>query len=172
MLLRAIQPENPSDVAFLGQMLVEAVNWSPDRPRLALKDVLAEPHHNRYVHGWGRRGDGGVIAEESGERIGACWYRLFPADDPGYGFVDDRTPELGIAVVAEHRRRGVGRALLGAALSDAASEGFAAISLSVEPDNPSRLLYAQFGFVQVGMVEGSWTMRAELLQQPKIRASP
>jgi ribosomal-protein-alanine N-acetyltransferase len=75
-------------------------------------------------------------------------------------------------VVADRRRRGVGRALVGAALSDAASEGFAAISLSVEPDNPSRLLYAQFGFVQVGMVEGSWTMRAELLQQPTRRASP
>jgi len=172
MLLRAIQPENPSDVTFLGQMLVEAVNWSPDRSRLALNDVLAEPHHNRYVHGWGRRGDGGVIAEEAGGRVGACWYRLFPADEPGYGFVDKATPELGIAVVADRRRRGVGRALLGAALSDAASAGFAAISLSVEPDNPSRLLYAQFSFVQVGMVEGSWTMRAELLQQPKRRASP
>ena len=172
MLLRAIQPENPSDVAFLGQMLVEAVNWRPDRRRLTLEDVLADPHLARYVHGWGRRGDGGVIAEEAGGRVGACWYRLFPADEPGYGFVDERTPELGIAVVADRRRRGVGRALLGAALSDAASEGFAAISLSVEPDNPSRLLYAQFGFVQVGMVEGSWTMRAELLQQPKRRASP
>jgi len=153
MLLRAIQPESRHDVAFLGQ-------------------VLADPHLARYVRGWGRRGDGGVIAEEAGGRVGACWYRLFPADEPGYGFVDERTLELGIAVVADRRRRGVGRALLGAALSDAASEGFAAISLSVEPDNPSRLLYAQFGFVQVGMVEGSWTMRAELLQQPKRRASP
>lgn len=57
--------------------------------------------------------------------------------------------------------------LLAAALSEAASEGFAAISLSVEPDNPSRMLYEQLGFVQVGNVEGSWTMRAELLEQPK-----
>lgn len=80
---------------------------------------------------------------------------------------DDRTPELGIAVVADQRRRGVGRGLLAAALSEAASEGFAAISLSVEPDNPSRMLYEQLGFVQVGNVEGSWTMRAELLEQPK-----
>lgn len=166
MRLRAIQPDNPDDVAFLAQMLVEAVNWRPDR-RLALEDVLADPHLARYVRGWGRRGDGGVIAEEAGGRVGACWYRLFPADEPGYGFVDDRTPELGIAVVADQRRRGVGRGLLAAALSEAASEGFAAISLSVEPDNPSRMLYEQLGFVQVGNVEGSWTMRAELLEQPK-----
>jgi hypothetical protein len=51
--------------------------------------------------------------------------------------------------------------------SEAASEGFAAIGLSVEPDNPSRVLDEQLGFVQVGIVAGSWTMRAELLEQPK-----
>lgn len=165
MLLRAIQPEDAHDVTFLSQMLVEAVNWRPDRRPLALEEVLADPHLARYVRGWGRHGDGGVIAEVGGGRVGACWYRLFPADEPGYGFVDERTPELGIAVVADQRRHGVGRALLGAALSDAASEGFAAISLSVEPDNPSRLLYEQLGFVQVGVVEGSWTMRAQVLEQ-------
>ena len=91
MRLRAIQPNNPDDAAFLAQMLVEAVNWRPDRRRLPLEDVLADPHLARYVRGWGRRGDGGVIAEEAGGRVGACWYRLFPADEPSYGFVDDRT---------------------------------------------------------------------------------
>jgi ribosomal protein S18 acetylase RimI-like enzyme len=166
MLLRAIQPANPDDVAFLAQMLVEAVNWRPDRRRLTLDDLLADPHLARYVRDWGRRGDGGVIAEEGGRRVGACWYRLFPADEPGYGFVEEHTPELGIAVVADQRRHGVGRALLGAALSQAASESFTAISLSVKPDNPSRILYEQLGFVQVGLVAGSWTMRAELLKQP------
>jgi ribosomal protein S18 acetylase RimI-like enzyme len=167
MLLRAIQPANPHDVAFLAQMLVETVNWRPGRRHLALDEVLADPHLARYVRGWGRRGDGGVIAEESGARVGACWYRLFSADEPGYGFVDDRTPELGIAVVAERRGRGVGRALLAAGLSQAASAGFAAISLSVEPDNPSRVLYEQLGFVRVGIVEGSWTMRSQLLELPR-----
>jgi ribosomal protein S18 acetylase RimI-like enzyme len=66
----------------------------------------------------------------------------------------------------DQRRHGVGRALLGAALSEAESKGFTAVSLSVEPDNPSRVLYGQLGFVQVGIVEGSWTMRAELLKLP------
>jgi ribosomal protein S18 acetylase RimI-like enzyme len=164
MLLRAIQRDDHHDADFLAQMLVEAVNWRPDRPRLALDQVLADPHLAGYVRGWGRRGDGGVIAEEAERRVGACWYRLFPAHEPGYGFVDEATPELGIALVPDQRRHGIGRALLGAALSQAASEGFAAISLSVEPDNPSRLLYEQLGFVQVGIVEGSWIMRAELLK--------
>jgi ribosomal protein S18 acetylase RimI-like enzyme len=166
MLLRAIRPEDPHDVAFLAQMLVEAVNWRHDRRRQGLDDVLADPHLARYVRGWGRPGDGGVIAEERGGRVGACWYRLFRVEEPGYGFVDEHTPELGIAVVADQRRHGVGRALLAAALSEAVSEGFAAISLSVEPDNPSRVLYEQLGFVQVGIVEGSWTMCADLLERP------
>jgi hypothetical protein len=43
MLLRAIQPEDAHDVAFLSQMLVEAVNWRPDRRRLTLEEVLADP---------------------------------------------------------------------------------------------------------------------------------
>jgi hypothetical protein len=51
MLLRALQPANPDDVAFLAQLLVEAVNWHPGR-RLALDDVLADPHLVRYVRGW------------------------------------------------------------------------------------------------------------------------
>jgi hypothetical protein len=38
--------------------------------------------------------------------------------------------------------------------------------LSVEPDNPSRLLYEQLGFALVGVVAGSWTMRAELPKKP------
>ena len=65
MLLRAIQPESRHEVAFLGQVLVEAVNWRPGRRRLTLEDVLADPHLARYVRGWGRQGDGGVIAEEA-----------------------------------------------------------------------------------------------------------
>jgi ribosomal protein S18 acetylase RimI-like enzyme len=166
MLLRPIQLADPQDITFLAQMLTEAVNWRPDRRRLALDEVLADPHLARYVRGWGRRGDGGVIAEEGGGRVGACWYRLFSADEPGYGFIDERTPELGIAVVADQRRRGIGRALLRAALSEAALEGFAALSLSVEPDNPSRLLYGQLGFESVGVVAGSLTMRAELPKHP------
>jgi hypothetical protein len=85
MLLRALQPEDAHDVTFLAQMLVEAVNWRPDRRRLAPEEVLADPHLARYIRGWGRHGDGGVIAEEYGGRVGACWYRLFSADEPGYG---------------------------------------------------------------------------------------
>ena len=57
----------------------------------------------QYVSGWGRRGDASVIALEDGFPIGAAWFRLFTRDEPGFGFVDDQTPEVAIAVVPSRR---------------------------------------------------------------------
>ena len=48
----------------------------------------------RYVSGWGRRGDSAVIALEGGFAVGAAWYRLFSRDEPGFGFMDEETPEV------------------------------------------------------------------------------
>ena len=44
-----------------------------------------------------------LIAMEGGNRLGAAWLRLFPASAPGYGFVDEQTPELTISVVPSRR---------------------------------------------------------------------
>jgi ribosomal protein S18 acetylase RimI-like enzyme len=90
------------------------------------------------------------------------WYRLFPAGDRGYGFVDDRTPELSMGVVRSHRGKGLGGALLRAAMAQARAEGFRALSLSVSAPNPARLLYQRAGFEEVGEAGGSWTMLARL----------
>jgi GNAT superfamily N-acetyltransferase len=103
-----------------------------------------------------------VVAVEDEEAIGAAWYRLFSADAPGYGFVDERTPELSIAVARLHRRKGVGTALLRALVECARAEGHASLSLSVAPHNRSRMLYQREGFGKVGENGGSWTMRLDL----------
>ena len=44
----------------------------------------------RYVDNWGRPGDVAIVAHETGNRVGAAWMRIFTADEPGYGFVDER----------------------------------------------------------------------------------
>ena len=91
------------DVRFLRDMLHHAYYWRERVPGSLV---------SRYVRGWGRPGDTALIALENGFPVGAAWFRLFAAAEPGYGFVDESTPELAIAVVPSKRGHGVGDDLL------------------------------------------------------------
>ncbi len=156
------RPAGPGDVEFLKKMLYEAAFWNPDWPRYRMIEALADPMLERYHRDWGRPGDAGVIAELDGEAVGAAWFRLFTAEEPGYGYVDETTPELGIAVVPLHRRKGIGETLLRALIAQAREEGFHALSLSVAAHNRSRMMYERIGFHKVREDDGgSWVMRSE-----------
>jgi ribosomal protein S18 acetylase RimI-like enzyme len=144
------------DVPFLRDMLHHAYYWRENHPEMEELPVA------RYVSGWGRPGDASVIAIEGHFPVGAAWYRLFKSADPGYGFIDEQTPELSIAVVPGRRGHGLGAELLEGLLQQAREDGFRALSLSVEPDNPALKLYEKLGFRKVGESRGSWTMKAEL----------
>jgi ribosomal protein S18 acetylase RimI-like enzyme len=157
-----IRPVTSDDVAFLKTMLYEAARWNPDWPREPIEEVLAEPMLLRYHEGWGRPGDGGAIAELEGAPVGAAWYRLFTTDEPGFGFVDEKIPELSIAVVPLHRRKGIGEALLRSCMVQAREEGFQALSLSVAVHNRSRMMYQRAGFEKVSEHGDHWTMVANL----------
>jgi ribosomal protein S18 acetylase RimI-like enzyme len=157
-----IRPATAQDVAFLKKMLYEAARWNPDWPREPIEEVLADPMLVRYHQGWGRPGDGGVVAEVEGQPVGAAWYRVFTPDAPGYGFVDEKTPEVSIAVAPLHRRKGIGEAVLRSCMVQAREEGFQALSLSVAVHNRSRMMYQRAGFEKVGESGGSWTMVANL----------
>ncbi len=134
------------DGEFLGDMLVEAVNWSPEWKRKSRRRVLSDPRTAHYIAGWPRGTDLGVIAEAGQEPVGAAWIRFFPADDPAYGFVGPDVPELTIGVAVAWRGRGVGRTLLRAITASAAAAGIGRISLSVERKNFARSLYLSEGF--------------------------
>ena len=146
-----IRQAGPQDVRFLRDMLKHAYHWrlnqDPDLPVA------------RYVNNFGRRGDAGLIAWENGP-VGAAWYRLFPARQPGFGFVDEQTPELTIAVVPGRRGSGLGGQLLAALLERARAEGHKAISLSAEKDHTG--LYERYGFRPLEDKNGTVTMRADL----------
>ena len=141
------------DVRFLRDMLVHAYYWRARVPGSLV---------SRYVRGWGRPGDTAVIALEGGFPVGAAWFRVFPTAEPGYGFVEEGTPELAIAVVPSKRGHGVGDELLKALLEKAKAGGYKQISLSVEPGNPARKLYERHGFDVVDEGEDAWTMVASL----------
>jgi GNAT superfamily N-acetyltransferase len=157
-----IRPATKEDDEFLKTMLYEAARWKPDWPREPMEEVLDEPMLRRYHQDWGRPGDGGVVAELDGSPVGAAWYRLFTRKEPGYGYVDDKTPEISIAVEPLHRRKGIGGTLLRAAMIQAREEGFGALSLSVAVHNRSRMMYQRVGFEKVGEQGESWTMLANL----------
>lgn len=135
-----------TDAQFLGDMLVEAANWRAGgvRPR---HQVLTSADHGRYIAGWMRPSDDGLVAVGSdGQPIGAAWYRMLTQEDPGLGFVGVAVPELIIGVHPLWRARGVGRALLRGVVQLAGTQGHARISLSVEHDNFARSLYRGEGF--------------------------
>ena len=144
-------------------MLYECAFWHPSQPRPPLAEALAEPHLARYIEDWPRAGDAGIIAEDhAGQPIGAAWYRSFPPDAPGYGYLDAATPEVSIAVAPEHRGKGIGKGLLAALLTTARQAGIPALGLSVAQANQAVALYERHGFRKVGREGGSWTMRVDL----------
>lgn len=164
--IRDLRRNDAGDLDVLRRMLYEAAFWRPSAPREPLGDALASPALRIYHQGWGRPGDRGCIAEVAGEPVGAAWYRRFDHDEHGYGFVAEAVPELTIGVAPDHRRQGLGRALLSALLVQARRDGVHRLSLSVEDDNPARRLYGSLGFCTVVREAGASTMVVEVASGP------
>jgi ribosomal protein S18 acetylase RimI-like enzyme len=144
-----IRPLTADDVPFLRRMLDAAAFWRPGlRWRVAkpMLRLLVRRYLALYHADWGREGDLGFVAEIDGSPVGAVWYRLFTEESHGDGYIDERTPELAIAVVEGHRGRGIGRALLDAIAEAARERGVERIGLSVDHDNPAKRLYAAAGY--------------------------
>lgn len=145
------------DAPLVEAAFVLTADWNPAKVR-GEAFWRADPTFEHYTGGWGRPGDGGFVAEEDGRVVGVIWWRIFPADAPGYGFVDERTPEVGIAVWPGERGRGIGRMLLRAATTK-----LARVSLNVEDGNGARALYEAEGFVAVGRSgDGTVMLRSAL----------
>ena len=152
-----IRQAGPQDVPFLRDMLRHAYYW-----RVSTLTESGEPPLQRYVERWGRPGDTALIAIQDFQPVGAAWYRLFKEENPGYGFVDEATPELSIAIVPSRRGGGLGSELLDALLERARVEGHEAISLSVEKNSPAVGLYERHGFTRLREDDGALTMLADL----------
>jgi GNAT superfamily N-acetyltransferase len=156
-LIVTLRQASMDDVTFLREMLYLALfvpTGSPPLPR----SVLDDPQIDRYVRGFRTQpGDYGAIADVDGEPKGAAWLRYFTADSPGYGFVNETTPELTVAVMEAFRNHGIG-----AQLVTHLQEHVHAISLSCDPANPAWRLYRRAGFEP--LPDGRtllWTRRVE-----------
>jgi ribosomal protein S18 acetylase RimI-like enzyme len=145
-----IRPLTGNDEPFMRRMLDAAAFWRPPSLRWRIAKpvlrILVRRYLALYHAGWGRDGDLGFVAEVDGEPVGAVWYRFFTEESHGDGYIDDRTPELAIAVLDGHRGQGIGRALLEAIAKAARERGVERIGLSVDHDNPAKRLYASVGY--------------------------
>lgn len=142
---------NRDDLPFLKWMLFEASYLDHDS-RPSFDRGLSDPAIAVYLDGWPRAGDVGLIATNEGNTpLGAAWYRLFSAEQPGYGFVDERTPEIAIALRPDARGQGLGRILMEELMRIARKQGHPRLSLAVEHGNErARHLYESLGFIDIG----------------------
>jgi ribosomal protein S18 acetylase RimI-like enzyme len=155
-----IRPVTPSDEPFLWEMLYQAI-FIPAGCDPLPRDVIYDVALRKYVADWGRVDDLGFIALCSDEPIGAAWTRLLSGENKGYGWVDDSTPEITIALVPEWRGRSIGTALMNR-LIEATEPRYPALSLSVSPQNPAQSLYHRLGFEIVQQDDNALTMRKRL----------
>lgn len=156
-----LRPLTAAHQAFLWTALYHAIYVAPGDPPLP-PEIVHLPDIAPYTADFGRAGDRGVIATAGDQPIGAAWARRMR----GYGYVDDDTPELSIALLPGWRGAGIGSLLLERLLGELSADA-AQVSLSVVWTNPARRLYERLGFETVALEGGSATMVKRLLPASK-----
>ncbi len=146
---------------FLFDMLHEAI-FVPEGEEKLPESVVHEPYLSKYVKNFGKNGDLAFVLVKDGQLIGAVWARLLCGEEKGYGFVDENTPELSMAIKADFRGRGFGTRLLEKIFERFQSDGVKKISLSVDKLNAAVRLYQRHGFEIAGEKGTAYTMLKRL----------
>lgn len=124
-----------------------AVLDSVARERLYLALLEAPPPEDvrKFVEENIRAGHPQLLALDGGAVVGWCDIIAHSLPTLRHSGV------LGMGIVASHRGRGIGTALVAAALAAAKARGLTRIELTVRADNePARALYERFGFAHEG----------------------
>lgn len=136
------------DRPFLEAML--RVATFDDDPTVSIASVLKRPDLAMTIPDFTRPGDLAVVAVRSGVDVGAAWCRRFTDEEHSWGYVDDQTPEVGVAVAAGFRGRGAGTGLLRTLGEAARADGWTSLSLCTERRRAAAGgLYARLGFATV-----------------------
>lgn len=157
-----IRKINKQEVSFLGEMLYQAI-FIPEGVDPLPRNVIKDPSLAKYIENWGKdMFDVAVVAEDDPQLVGAIWGRSLKAGDAGFGYIDDETPELSMAVMAEYRNQGLGTQLLQSIITEYQVLGITQLSLSVDKANPASRLYKRIGFIAVKETNTSWTMKLRI----------
>ncbi len=156
--IRDLQPE---ELPLLIEFLYEAVYRREDQPPYP-REIIDKPAVRVYIEGWGRPDDICLAAHADGGMAGAVWTRLMTGNAKGFGYVDDETPELAIALHKQYRGQGLGTALMTAMIDRLTNAGYSRVSLSVSKENPACRLYTRLGFAVANEDEKDYLMVLEL----------
>jgi RimJ/RimL family protein N-acetyltransferase len=141
-----VRPAEPGDAAEL-VALASAVGGEPEGWLLTDERWRSVGDERRYIRAVRRSTAGAVLVAVRGDEIIG---RLSIARDPQEQC--SHVADLGLMVAREHRRRGVGRALMAAAERWARAVGITKLELHVFPYNAAAIrLYEQAGYEREGL---------------------
>ena len=151
-----------NELNFLADMLYEAL-FVPEGHAPFPKEIIHDRSLSKYIDNWGKdKYDIAFVVEVDHQLVGAIWGRLLTQENKGYGFVDNNTPELSLAVKSGYRNEGIGTELMRTIASEYKKIGINQLSLSVDMANPASNLYQRLGYKIVEETETSWTMKKEI----------
>lgn len=117
-----------------------------ERRYLAFLEALPIEKSAAFVRENIAQGNPHVVALAGGEVVGWCDICPIPRPVYAHGGV------LGMGIVEEHRGKGIGEALMRAALAEARRRGLTRVELTVRADNTRAIaLYRRIGFVDEGV---------------------
>lgn len=132
---------------FLKEMLYQALHV-PEGAAPFPRSILEEPSIVKYISDWGSKAnDIAIVAVVKQQIVGAIWGRLFTIEKRGYGFMNDQTPEISMAILSEFRGQGIGTSLLTSIEKEYLKLGINSLSLSVDKANRAKQLYERNGYV-------------------------
>jgi RimJ/RimL family protein N-acetyltransferase len=148
----------PTDAGGLVE-LARDVGVEPEGWLITTDEWRSTADERRYLKATRRSPHAAVFVAQAAESIVG---RLSVARDPHPASF--HVADLGLMVAASQRRRGIGRALLEAAVGWAREAGVTKLELHVFPHNePALALYEDFGFVKEGYRRGHYRRGGELV---------
>lgn len=149
-----IREMKKEEYGLLEEFLYQAI-FQKDSENLIPREEIEKPTLRVYIDSFGEKPDDYCLcAEENGKVVGAVWVRIIP----GFGSVDDRTPEFAISMLPEARGKGIGTELMRAMIRHLKVRGYEKTSLAVQKANYALRMYKKVGFEIIDENEEEYIM--------------